>query len=229
MSVSELSPSAQNYLKVIWSLSEWSDEPVTPTGIAARSGVRLSTVSDAVRKLAEQGLVEHSPYKAVALTPAGERHALAMVRRHRLIETFLVQVLGYTWDEVHDEAEQLEHAVSDLMVDRIDALLGRPTRDPHGDPIPSAAGVVEQPEATALATAAPGERVRVVRVADHDPAMLQYFHERGVVVDAVLLVAESAPFSEVTQVRVDGRDEPIGLGRQAAQSVWVCPVEPAAS
>jgi DtxR family Mn-dependent transcriptional regulator len=105
MSGLPLSTSSQDYLKVIWKLGEWSDVPVTPSAIAVKTGVKLSTASDAVRKLTEQGLLEHAPYGAVSLTPEGRAHALAMVRRHRLIETFLVQVLGYRWDHVHAEAE----------------------------------------------------------------------------------------------------------------------------
>ena len=137
MSVSDLSTSTQNYLKAVWTLSEWSDQPVTPSLIAERTELKLSSVSDAVRRLTSQGLLTHTPYGAVELTEAGHAYAVAMVRRHRLIETFLVKMLGYGWDQVHDEAEHLEHAVSDFMIERIDELLGRPTRDPHGDPIPA--------------------------------------------------------------------------------------------
>ncbi|MFD8741144.1 metal-dependent transcriptional regulator, partial [Streptomyces sp. NPDC059618] len=150
MSVSELSASTQNYLKAVWGLTEWSSVPVTPTLIAERTGLKLSSVSDAVRKLSTQGLVEHAPYGSVELTETGRSYALAMVRRHRLIESFLVSVLGYSWDQVHDEAEHLEHAVSDFMIDRIDEFLEFPTRDPHGDPIPSADGTVQIPDATQL-------------------------------------------------------------------------------
>lgn len=132
MSVSALSASTQNYLKAIWGLTEWSSAQVTPTLIAERTGLKLSSVSDAVRKLASQGLVDHAPYGAVELTETGRSYALVMVRRHRLIEAFLVSVLGYSWDQVHDEAEHLEHAVSDFMIDRIDEFLEFPTRDPHG-------------------------------------------------------------------------------------------------
>ena len=116
MSVSALSASTQNYLKAIWGLTEWSSAQVTPTLIAERTGLKLSSVSDAVRKLASQGLVDHAPYGAVELTETGRSYALVMVRRHRLIEAFLVSVLGYSWDQVHDEAEHLEHAVSDLSL-----------------------------------------------------------------------------------------------------------------
>ena len=136
MSVSDLSASTQDYLKAIWELEEWSDQPATTSMIAKALGVKQSTVSDTVRKLADQELVSHKRYGSVQLTEQGRAHALQMVRRHRLIETFLVQVLDYSWDEVHDEAEQLEHAVSDLLVERVAELLHHPTRDPHGDPIP---------------------------------------------------------------------------------------------
>lgn len=221
MSVSELSASTQNYLKIIWNLQEWSDAPVTASQLADRLGLKLSTVSDAVRKLTEQGLVEHARYGSVTLTPVGRAHAVAMVRRHRLIETFLVQVLQYTWDEVHDEAETLEHAVSDLMVDRIDAHLGHPTRDPHGDPIPSANGVVHRPDAVQLTMAQPNTRVRVERISDADPRMLQYFADRGIVVDAQLSVLEGEPYANVVVVQVAGREHPINLGSTATSAIWV--------
>ena len=221
MSVSELSASTQNYLKVIWNLQEWSDAPVTASNLSERLGLKLSTVSDAIRKLTEQGLVEHARYGSVTLTPVGRAHAVAMVRRHRLIETFLVQVLQYTWDEVHDEAEMLEHAVSDLMVDRIDALLGQPTRDPHGDPIPSASGVVDRPNAVQLTAAKPNTRVRVERISDSDPRLLQYFASQGIVVGARLSVLEGEPYADVVVVQVAGRELPINLGSAATNAVWV--------
>ena len=146
----DLSTVAQDYLKVIWTAQEWSLEKVSTKMLAERIGVSASTASESIRKLADQGLVDHEKYGAVTLTEAGRRAALAMVRRHRLMETFLVRELGYSWDEVHDEAEVLEHAVSDRMLDRIDAKLGHPTRDPHGDPIPAADGQVPTPDARQL-------------------------------------------------------------------------------
>ncbi len=223
MSVSELSTSTQNYLKVIWGLQEWSSEPVTATAVAARAGVRLSTASDAVRKLAEQGLTDHTPYGAVRLTDAGRTHALAMVRRHRLIETFLVEVLGYGWDEVHDEAEHLEHAVSDDLIDRIDDHLGHPERDPHGDPIPRRDGHVVHPDATRLTEATSGTTVLVERISDGDPDLLRFFAEHGLVVGSRVHVQPGAPYSEALSVTVDEGGEPIPLGRAATDSVWVTP------
>lgn len=219
--LTDLSSSMQNYLKIIWGLHEWSEEPVSTTMIASRAGVKLSTVSDAVRKLTDQGLVEHLRYGSVGLTPSGRELALAMVRRHRLIESFLVQVLGYGWDEVHDEAEHLEHSVSDLMIERIDKLLGFPVRDPHGDPIPSAEGVIQYPEAVVLSEAAEGTRVRVRRISDSDAALLQYFAGQGVVVDTELEVLPPEPFSGAVAVRVVDTTERVSLGTAAANSVWV--------
>ena len=144
----------QDYLKAIWNAQEWSPEgapqKVSTKMLAEKIGVSASTASESIRKLAEQGLVDHEKYGAVTLTEAGRRAALEMVRRHRLLETFLVNELGYAWDEVHDEAEVLEHAVSDRLVARIDAKLGFPQRDPHGDPIPATDGQVPTPPARQL-------------------------------------------------------------------------------
>lgn len=224
MSVSQLSASSQNYLKAIWSLQEWSEEPVTPSILAARVGVRLSTASDAVRKLTDQGLLDHAPYGAVSLTAEGREYAVAMVRRHRLIESFLVRVLGYRWDQVHDEAETLEHAVSDFMVQRIDEHLGHPTRDPHGDPIPRADGTVSRPDAIPLSALEPGRQARVERISDADPGLLQFFAERGVDVGSTIATQPAEPYSEALGVLVEGQGQPLALGRSATDAVWVAPV-----
>lgn len=221
MSVSELSASAQNYLKAIWALAEWHDEPVTPSLIAQHVGVKLSSTSDAVRRLTEQGLLTHAPYGSVELTSAGREHAVAMVRRHRLIETFLVEKLGYSWDQVHDEAEVLEHAVSDFLIERIDELLGRPERDPHGDPIPAADGSVRIPQAHRLTDIDEGGHLLVERINDGDPELLRFFTAHGIGVGAILDVQPGAPFSEVLSVRTDGAAEPIALGRAATDAIYV--------
>ncbi len=177
----EITSTAQDYLKMIWSATEWNSPPITVKALAERLGTSAATVSDTVKRLTAQGLLAHQPYQPIALTPEGERHALAMVRRHRLIEAFLVTSLGYSWDEVHDEAESLEHAVSDLMTDRIDALLGYPDHDPHGDPIPAKDGTVNYPVgATRLSNAAPG-RYTILRVSDADSTRLAYFQLHGLV------------------------------------------------
>ncbi|HUX71679.1 MAG TPA: metal-dependent transcriptional regulator [Cellulomonadaceae bacterium] len=212
----DLTPVAQDYLKVIWSAGEWSDAPVTTTLLARRLGVSASTVSETVRRLTDQGLVEHEPYGAVALTRVGRASAVAMVRRHRLIETFLVERLGYSWDEVHDEAEVLEHAVSGLMVERMDEALGRPYRDPHGDPIPSADGTVRAPSARRLWDVAPGHW-RVVRISDEDPSLLRSFAGLGLVLDAGVVVRARAMAAVV--VEVGGRT--IELDERSCRAVWL--------
>lgn len=228
MSVADLSASAQNYLKVIWSLQEWSDAPVTASMIAQKTGLKLSTVSGAMPKLGEQGLVEYARYGSIALTAKGQGYAVAMVRRHRLIETFLVEVLGYRWDEVHDEAEVLEHAVSDFMVGRIDELLAHPVRDPHGDPIPSPSGAVDRtPFVESLSGASPGVRMVVERISDEDPELLRFFAGRGLVVGSELTVSSGPPYSDSLQVQVEGGTSLV-LGRSATDAVWICPVSQSA-
>lgn len=221
MSVADLSTSAQNYLKAIWSLQEWSDDSVTTSALAARVGVRLSSVSDAVRKLTDQGLLEHAPYGAITLSAQGRRHAVAMVRRHRLVETFLVEVLSYGWDEVHDEAEHLEHAVSDLFVERMDAYLGHPSRDPHGDPIPAADGSVDKPVARPLTELRGGSSGRVERISDSDPRLLAFCAEHGITIGTMLDIYDGAPFSEAMEVAVAGSGVRVPLGRAATDSIWV--------
>lgn len=221
MSVGDLSTSTQNYLKGIWALSEWSDAPVTSSSVAKHLGLRKSTVSDGVRKLGEQGLVAHKPYGTIELTELGHTYAVAMIRRHRLIETFLVEALGYTWDQVHDEAENLEHSVSDFMVERIDAFLDHPTRDPHGDPIPSASGRVDTPEAVPLTGVKPGQTATIERIADDDPKLLQFLDSHGLVVGATLEVGEGAPYSGAVAVRLAGAAEAVPLGEEATDSVFV--------
>lgn len=224
---SDLTSVAQDYLKVIWTAREWSTAPVTTKMLAERLGVGPSTVSETVRRLADQGLVEHAPYAAITLTEEGSRHAVQVVRRHRLMETFLVNELGYAWDEVHDEAEVLEHAVSDLMVERIDARLGHPTRDPHGDPIPAPDGTVPTPAADMLWELAAGSG-RIARISDADPGLLRYLASVGVVLDARVSVVERRDFAGMTSVLVappeavgaaDAR--PVELGEVAARAIWV--------
>lgn len=222
MSVSQLTPSTQNYLKIIWGLQEWSDDPVTPSVIAHKAGLRMSSVSDAIRKLASQELVTHTPYGSVSLTEVGRRHAVAMVRRHRLIETFLVETLHYRWDQVHDEADALEHAVSDFLIERIDALLGHPERDPHGDPIPAADGTISAPDAVQLSTLAPPATVVLERISDDDPELLQFCTDAGIGVGSTLDVTAGPPYSDSVSVTVAGR-EPVNLGLTATSALWVAP------
>ena len=166
--------------------------PATASALAERMGLRISSVSDGLKRLAAADLIEHQPYGAIELTETGRSYALAMIRRHRLIETFLVETLGYTWDRVHDEAEVLEHAVSDFMVDRIDTLLGHPTRDPHGDPIPDSSGHISFPQTVPLSQCEPGETVVLERINDDDPRLLRYLQGHGFVPGVRLHIEEGA-------------------------------------
>lgn len=213
---------AQDYLKTIWSAREWSPERVTTKMLAERIGVSASTVSEAVKKLADQGLVDHARYGAISLTADGEAAAIAMVRRHRLIETFLVRELGYGWDEVHDEAEVLEHAVSDRLIARIEAKLGYPRRDPHGDPIPDAEGAIPTSDARQLSDHHNGDTGRVARISDSDPEMLRYFDSVGISLDTRIEVVERRDFAGTVCVRLStdpGRQ--VELGRIAAEAIWL--------
>ncbi|NUS44538.1 MAG: metal-dependent transcriptional regulator [Mycobacteriaceae bacterium] len=215
-----LSPVSQDYLKAIWTAQEWSPERVSTKLLAERVGVSASTVSEAIRKLADQGLVDHARYGAITLTEAGRAAAVAMVRRHRLLETFLVKELGYGWDEVHDEAEVLEHAVSDLLMSRIDRKLGHPDRDPHGDPIPSTDGAVPTPPARPLSEFADGEAGRVARISDSDPAMLRYFDSVGIALDTPIAVVERRDFAGTIAIRIAAARD-VDLGNPAARSIWL--------
>ncbi|MDI3314378.1 MAG: manganese-binding transcriptional regulator MntR [Mycobacterium sp.] len=215
---------AQDYLKVIWTAQEWSLEKVSTKMLAEKIGVSASTASESVRKLAEQGLVDHEKYGAVTLTESGRRAALAMVRRHRLLETFLVNELGYRWDEVHDEAEVLEHAVSDRLLARIDAKLGFPRRDPHGDPIPASDGRLLTPPARQLWLCRDGDTATVARISDADPQMLRYFDSVGISLDARLKVLARREFAGMISVAIesaDGAPTTVDLGSPAAQAIWV--------
>nr|WP_283251333.1 MULTISPECIES: metal-dependent transcriptional regulator [unclassified Actinomyces] len=227
-----MSASNEEYLKTLWTLQEWSGSPTAPGDLAARTGVRPSTVSDALRRLQAAGLIERAPYGSVTLTEQGVAQALALVRRHRLLELFLVRTLGYAWDEVHAEADAIEHTVSALMVERIDAALGFPRLDPHGDPIPSADGAVEHLGLAPLADAGAGERLRVRRVDDRDAGLLRRLREAGVGLGTLVVVEPSSPFEDVAVVSVvsatdddggaeDGRR--LTLSREDCERVLISP------
>ena len=191
-------PAEEDYLKTIYAHTEWQPEPITPKALATRLGIAPSSVTEMVKKLAAAGLITHVPYGPLALTPAGRLRATAVVRRHRLIETWLVRELGYGWDEVHDEAEVLEHAISDRLLEAIDRHLGRPATDPHGDPIPDAHGDVPRSPAVLLADASPGHTAPVLRVSDRDPALLRELAGAGIGPGTELAVVDA------TTVRLPG-------------------------
>jgi len=197
------SESVEDYLKCVWMLER--DGRVTTGGIADRLGVSAASATAMVKKLARLGLVEHEPYRGVALTPVGTRMALEVIRHHRLLELYLMQALGLPWDAVHEEAERLEHHLSDELEARIDAALGHPTRDPHGDPIPTPqlelTGVDDRP----LTDLEDGCPAIVKRVPDGDPELLRYLAELGVVPDESVVVVSRAPFEGPVTVEVGGR------------------------
>lgn len=195
--------SVEDYLKTIYELEE-ETETATTNEIASRLAVAPASVSGMVRRLAGQGLLEHEPYRGVRLTEAGRRVALSTMRRHRIIELFLTEKLGYPWDEVHDEAERLEHAASDQLIDRMAAVLGEPTHDPHGAPIPTREGEIDEGDTTALTELRPGESARIIRVSDDDSALLRYLGELGLTLGAIITVREVAPFLGPITVTVDG-------------------------
>lgn len=210
----------ETYLKAVFNAGEWSTDLVTVGYLANRLGLAPSSVSETVRKLTERGLLTHARYGAISLTADGERVALGMVRKHRLIETFLVDYLGYGWDEVHDEAEVLEHAVSDTFVDRLDAKLGRPRVDPHGDPIPAAdRSLADQPD-TRLDGVPAGTQVRIDRVSDEDPELLRQLAESGIAIGEFVTL-ESADSEQVTIRR---GDDQLTVPGAAARVIRVTPV-----
>ncbi len=215
----------QDYLKAVYAAVEWGGPATSVSALAARMGVSASTASETVRRLADEGLVHHERYGGISLTARGREAALKMVRRHRLIETLLVEHLGYEWDEVHDEAEVLEHAVSDLLVERIDRLLGHPVRDPHGDPIPSVGGEVSLPPTRPLSETPAGEGGRVVRISDAEPQVLRHLADVGVRLDAQVTVVEARPYVGTTLFTVTQPEEAQGreveLGDPAVAAVWV--------
>ena len=167
----------EDYLKTIYQHTEWQNEPITPSVLAAKLGIAPPSVTEMVKKLVIAGLVNHVPYGPLTLTRTGAARATGVIRRHRLIETWLVREMGYHWDEVHDEAEILEHSISDKLLDAIDKRLGCPEQDPHGDPIPAADGTVKEYQARLLMTALPGDCGTIIRINDRNPDLLRHLAE----------------------------------------------------
>lgn len=215
------SVSVEDYVKVIYTHSEWQPTPITGTILAAKLGLSKSSVTEMVQKLDRLGLVEHAPYGAVSLTGSGVRLALEMVRRHRLLETYLVEALDYSWDEVHAEAEVLEHVISPLLLERIDERLGRPRRDPHGDPIPDADGVLPTRSATVVTELPAGAAGRVSRISDTDPALLTELAADGVGLDTRLEVSGDPSGGGAVAVLVSSTGMVLELTSLAAASIWV--------
>ena len=203
------SEAMNKYLRVIYVLS-FKAPPVLTSAVAARLGVAAPSVSAMLHRLGAAGLLAGSGGGGIVLSEHGQRHAREVVRRHRLIETFLVQSAGMSWDEVHHEAEAMQHAVSDLLIDRIDTALGRPRHDPHGDPIPPPSGEHVEDWPPTLADEAAGARFRVDRVSDEDSAALRYLASLGVRPGVVLRVLEREPFGGPLWVEIGGQRRALG-------------------
>ncbi len=204
-----LTRSVEDYLKAIYRLSP-QGRAASTSEIAQRLDLSPASVSGMVKRLSEQGLLEHVPYKGVQLTSEGRRAALRMLRRHRLIEAFLVAHLGYTWDTVHDEAERLEHAVSDTLVDRMAAVLGHPAVDPHGDPIPTSEGDILELASTPLSEVPAGAAVEVRQVEESQPDRLRYIASIGLRPGVHVTVVDRQPFEGPITIAVDGRTHVVG-------------------
>ncbi len=219
-----LTRSVEDYLKAIYRLSPRGRAAAT-SEIAQRLELSPASVSGMVKRLSEQGLLEHVPYKGVQLTPEGRRAALRMLRRHRLIEAYLVAFLGYTWDTVHDEAERLEHAVSDTLVDRMAAVLGHPAVDPHGDPIPTSEGDLLELATTPLSEVPTGATAEICQVEEGQPDRLRYIASIGLRPGAQVTVVDRQPFQGPITIAVDGDTHVIG--HELAQVVRCAADEPA--
>jgi len=224
-----VSKMVEDYLKIIWKAQEWPDDSVSTNEIAETLAVTPSSVSANLKKLARDGLIDYEPYGSISLTPAGQEIAVMVVRRHRVLETYLVERLGLGWDEVHAEADSLEHAVSDFVLDRMDQVLGHPACDPHGDRIPRADGSIERSvernSAARLSEIDPGAHGRVIRISDHEPEILQYLEERQISVGTHLHLDERNP--AVGSVSISRSSAPsehadrVEIAIGAADAVWV--------
>ena len=218
---SEALPTAavEDYAKAIYSLTGWGEETASTNDLAERLGVKAGSVSAMIKKLDEAGQVERVPYHGVRLTADGTRVAMTVLRRHRLLELFLAEVLDVPWDRVHAEAEVLEHALSEDLTDLISAKLGEPDFDPHGDPIPDRDLEIRETETVALAGLAPGDVGRFVRVSDSNPEMLAYLSENGIAVGDRLELVERQPFDGPVTVKIGANSHVLGLTLARAMRV----------
>jgi len=213
-----LTGQAEDYLKAIYELEQRGSAAGT-NDIAARLGIAAASVSGMIQRLARLGIVHAERYRGARLTTTGRVAALRLIRRHRIIECYLVERLGYGWDDVHHEAERLEHAASDELIAKMAEALGDPTEDPHGAPIPTAEGEVDETRLASIADLGAGERATVVRVSDRDPAFLRYLAEMGIRPGAQVTVLEKSPFDGPVRLLVDGVE--YGVGTAAAGQVFV--------
>jgi DtxR family Mn-dependent transcriptional regulator len=210
----------ENYVKAIYQIvTRQEDRPAATGQLAAALEVSPGTVTSMLKTLSDTGLAEYTPYEGVRLTEAGRKLALRVLRRHRLIELFLVETLKLNWDEVHEEAENMEHAVSDLLVDRIDEYLGFPAADPHGDPIPKADGTITSTPGRSLTEWPSDERFRLVRVLDQSPKFLRYLSDAGLPLGAEGRVTDRSADAGTITIEVEGR--PVTLSHEVAARLRV--------
>jgi DtxR family Mn-dependent transcriptional regulator len=204
------SEAVEDYAKAIHALAARDGAPVQTTALAARLGVSPGSVTAMLKRMGRMGMVSHEPYHGVTLTPAGERVALEVIRHHRLIEAYLAEALGMPWDRVHDEAEVLEHYISEDLEERLAAALGDPSHDPHGDPIPDRELAIAPDEGVPLAGLEPGATGTFVRVSDSDPEMLRYLGELGIRPGAEIAIKQKQPFGGPFTVEAGGGSHAIG-------------------
>lgn len=217
----ELTPAMEDYLKAIFHVSE-EDGYATTAVLASRLGVAAPSVTSMVKRLCEMNLVIHSPYRGIELTPLGRTLAVEVVRHHRIIELYLAEYLDVPWDKVHDEAERLEHVLSEELESRMAEKLGQPGFDPHGDPIPTYEGTISYLPTQTLWEVVPGERVAVARVSDRDPGMLAYLRELDLVPGASIVVVSVSPYGGTQTVQIGDAEHVVGA--DLARSIWVRPV-----
>ncbi len=220
---SDITAPAEDYLKAIYDI-ERSGAAAATNDIAARLGIAAASVSGMIRRLADQGLISHERYKGARLTAAGRKAALRTIRRHRVIESYLARALGYPWDRVHEEAERLEHAASDELVDRMAGAIGEPQSDPHGAPIPTREGDVDEKPSRTLMDTHPGQRFRVVSVADEDADLLRYVAKLGLRPGAEVTIVERAPFDGPISLRTAPDSDPVQIGAPLAVLIRVEPL-----
>lgn len=213
-----LSQAVEDYLKTIYKLQQ-GVESVSTSDIARAMNVSAASVTNMVKRLAQLGLVEYESYRGVTVTRTGEKVALEIIRHHRLLELYLKEVMGYSWDKVHEEAEHLEHHISEDFENKLDELLGYPTHDPHGDPIPTREGEIAESTSDPLADVEPGRNVTIQRVSDSDPEMLRYLEQIGLLPGANVAIVEKAPFHGPITIRIGGSEQIVG--HRIASNVFV--------
>ena len=224
--IQELAPRISDCLKVIYDMQE-RGQKVSTSAVSERLGVSDATVTLLFKDFATAGWVEHTPYRGVHLTPLGEHKAMEVIRHHRLLELYLARELGYSWDKVHAEADKLEHVISEEFEDKLDALLGYPTVDPHGDPIPSKNGVVAVRKGCTLPQLREGQAALILRVNDQDPEKLRYLGQLGLYPETRVELVRRAPFGGPLHIRVGEKSQQVEhmVGPELAEHIIVTPIE----